>query len=271
MKKFTQINESNKSVETSTNKKDFMKNLIDESLSIENGEIKGKESLVKTLNRIMELNDSKTTIKVLENIKAMSFHTMNFEFINEAIEAEKKKMCANPKECECEEKAEKLDKEKEEKVEESINEGKTEIEIEVTVKPCEGEEGEEGEEPIEIEEPIEDEEGEKELIMDEFEDPTEEEEENMFVEESVNFMSDIHNLSKLMESLDSLNEDHLEGKNERINYILSRFTDKKVEEVVLEKISALPDYVKTADIEQTLANLSDEELEKLYFAVEKTK
>jgi len=36
----------------STNKKDFIKNLINESLSVEAGEIKGKEALSKTLFKL---------------------------------------------------------------------------------------------------------------------------------------------------------------------------------------------------------------------------
>lgn len=269
MKKFSQINESNKSVETSTNRKDFIKNLIEESLTIEDGQIKGKESLTKTINKILDINDSKTTIKVLENIKAMSFHTFNFEWINEAIVAEKKK--CDEKECKKEEKeyckecgCEPCECEKEVKesvLNESVNEEcEPKIKIEITVENPEGEEHHE-EEP-------------KELIIDEFEDPTEECEEcqDMFVEEGLNYLSDIRDLSLIMESIKSgVVESHLEDKGEQLNYILSRFTDRKVEKVVLEKLSDLPDYVKTADIEQTLKNLSDEEVKKLYLAVEKVK
>ena len=41
--------------------------------------------------------------------------------------------------------------------------------------------------------------------------------------------------------------------------------------MVLEKISEMPSYVKTADIEQTLKNLSDKEVEDLYLSIEKVK
>jgi hypothetical protein len=268
MKKFSQINESNKSVELSTNKKEFIKNLIEESLTVENGQIKGKEALTIAINKILEINDSKTVISVLENVKARSFHNFSFEWINESILEEKKKIeCASKKECECEEKAEKLEKEEEtEEVKESVlNESVNEecepkIKIEITVEDPEGEEHEEGEEILKI---------------DEFEDPKEEECEeceDMFVEEGVNYLSDIRDLSLIMESIkNGLIETKLEDKGEQLNYILSRFTDKKVEKVVLEKISEMPSYVKTADIEQTLKNLSDEEVKNLYNEVEKVK
>lgn len=262
MKKFSQINESNTTVETSTNKKEFIKNLIEESLTIENGEIKGKDTLTTAINKILEINDSKTIIRVLENVKARSFHNFSFEWINESIIEEKKKMeCTSKKECECEEKAEKLEKEnEEEKLEESLNEDcDPKVEIEITIK-TEGEE-EEKEEPK--------------LVIDEFEDPKEEECEeceDLFVEEGHIFMKDIHDLSLITESIkNGLVESHLEDKDDQLNYILSRFTDKNVEKTVLKKISDMPDYIKTADIEQTLKNLSDEEVEKLYLDVEKVK
>jgi hypothetical protein len=267
MKKFSQINESNTTVEQSTNKKDFIKNLVNETLSVENGEIKGKEALVKTLNRIIEINDSKTTISVLENVKARSFHNFSFEWINEAIVAEKKK--CDEKECEKEEcccKECNCDPCECKKVEESLNESVNEeceptVKIEISVKT---DEEEEKKDDVEI------------LKLDEFEDPCEECEEceecDDIMEERVNFLKDVDELSLIVESIkNGLVESHLDDKDDQLNYILSRFTDKKVEKVVLEKISDLPSYVKTADIEQTLKNMSDEEVEKLYLAVEKVK
>ena len=263
MKKFSQINESNNSVELSTNKKEFIKNLIEESLTIENGVITGKEALTTAINKILEINDSKTVINVLENVKARSFHNFSFEWINESILEEKKKIeCASKKECECEEKAEKLEKE-EEKIEESLNESVNEecepkIKIEITIENPEGEEHEADDEIIKL---------------DDFEDPTEECVDcEDIMEERFSFRKDINELSKLMESINNgLIESHLEDKDEQLNYILSRFTNKKVEKMVIEKISDMPSYIKTADIEQTLKNLSDEEVEKLYLSVEKVK
>jgi hypothetical protein len=103
MRKFTDLNKENLTVESSTNKKDFVTNLIEESLSVKDGEIIGKEVLSKAINRIMELNDSKTIIKVLESVKMRSFHTLNLEWINEAIVFEKKKMDEDCEDEECEE------------------------------------------------------------------------------------------------------------------------------------------------------------------------
>ncbi len=260
MKKFSQINESNKTVELSTNKKDFIKNLIEESLTVENGQIKGKEALTSAINKILEINDSKTVINVLENVKARSFHNFSFEWINESILEEKKKIeCASKKECECEEKAEKLEKEEEtEEVKESLLTeecGTGDVNIKIVMKAPE----------TDVEEEI--------VKLDEFEDPTEECEDcEDIMEERFSFRKDINELSKIMESINNgLIESHLEDKDDQLNYILSRFTDKKVEKVVLEKISELPSYVKTADIEQTLKNLSDAEVKSLYTEVEKVK
>ena len=61
------------------------------------------------------------------------------------------------------------------------------------------------------------------------------------------------------------------GKEDRLEFILSKLNDKKIEKVVLENISKLPEYVKNGDIEKTLTNLGDKEIEKLYLEVEKVK
>jgi len=438
MRKFSDINNSNETVELSTNKKDFIKNLLEESLTIVDGQIVGKDALAKTLNRIIELNDSKTIIKVLESIRMRSFHTLNLEWINEAIVLEKKKM-EKEEECDCEDEDDCEDCEDEnDEANESLNEGKDEGKY-LTKKQqklpeglkkgmiakmkkagktlddkkdddCEddkkdkkddkddkkGDKKEDkkddkslsdeekyltpkqrklpaglkagmikrmkkskktvkehyfyDDENLDTEETDEvptsrnnhkskmystfddedwydeedrqykgdfdfdfdDEEyddfktfsekhptqkwfgpndGEsmfnqykdkfgkikvrtrkEELISDEFVDPIDETEEDLFVEESVSYMNDIYDLRKIMESINNnLNETHLEDKGEQLNYILSRFTDKKVEKVVLEKIAGLPDYVKTADIQKTLTNLSDTEVKDLYLKVEKIK
>ena len=108
---------------------------------------------------------------------------------------------------------------------------------------------------------------------DDFEDSEDDEKQNnVFVEEKFTYRKDIDELSKIMETItNGLVESHLEDKADQLNYILSRFTNKKVEKVVLERISELPDYVKKADIGQTLSNMSDDEIEKLYLDVEKVK
>ena len=308
MKKFSQINESNTTVELSTNKKDFIKNLINETLTVEGGEIKGKDSLVKAINKIMEINDSKTIINVLENVKARSYRTFSFEWINEAIVAEKKKIDPDEK---CEECGEIMDectcapkeKMKKEKVLESLNEShidkldefEEEFEEEEEEEVVQHEEGDIKSDLEEIKElqleildkldgkttaddfvdPIEEEELEIQIDAQECEECEDEECqecEEMFIEESVTYLSDIHDLRRIMESMNNgLIEEKLEDKDEQLSYILSRFTNKKVEKVVLEKISDLPSYIKTANIEETLKNLSDAEVKKLYTEVEKVK
>ena len=318
MKKFSQINESNTTVELSTNKKDFINNLINESLTVEGGEIKGKDTLAKAINKILEVNDSKTVIRVLENVKARSYRTFSFEWINEAIVAEKKKIDPDEKcegcgeimaDCTCAPK----EKMKKEKVVESLNESHIDKldEFEEEHEDTEHEESEH-EEHEEIEEQHDDIKTELEEIKDiqleildkleggspadgfvdpdeddlaaqleeeeECEENCEDEEEcqecqDMFVEESASYLKDIRDLKMIMESINNglITEDHLESKDEQLDYILSRFGDKKVEKVVLENISSLPTYVKTADIEETLKNLSDVEVKKLYLEVEKVK
>jgi hypothetical protein len=97
MKKFSEVN--NQSVKTPETKKDYIKYLIDESIKLENGEIIGKDTLAKVFETILKMNDHKTTISILENVKALSKHHLNLQWINEAIENEKKKMDCKDEEC----------------------------------------------------------------------------------------------------------------------------------------------------------------------------
>lgn len=92
MKKFTNLGNNNKTTETSDNRNDFINNLIKESLSVENDKIIGIDTLSIAINKILDLNESKTTIKVLESIKVLSTRNLNLQVINESIEFEKKKM-----------------------------------------------------------------------------------------------------------------------------------------------------------------------------------
>lgn len=90
MKKFTDLNNKETKIENSRNRSEFINNLVEESLSIENGEIVGKEILIDTLKQILSANDHKTAINVLESIKTISYQgNLNFTWINEAIENEK--------------------------------------------------------------------------------------------------------------------------------------------------------------------------------------
>jgi len=92
MKKFTNLGNINKTVNLSDNRQDFIKNLIEESLTIQNGEIIGKDILSNAINKILDINESKTKISVLENIKLLSTRGLNLQLINESIELEKNNM-----------------------------------------------------------------------------------------------------------------------------------------------------------------------------------
>lgn len=93
MKKFSELNNNDKKIDQVTNKKDFISSLIEETLTIVDGEIQGKNTLVKTLNKIMEMNDSKTKIQILESVKLNAYRGgFDFNKITEAIEAEKAKL-----------------------------------------------------------------------------------------------------------------------------------------------------------------------------------
>ena len=344
MKKFTKLNESNKTVNTSTNKNDFIKNLIEETLSIDNDEIKGKDILVEAISKIIEINDSKTMISVLENVKAKSFHSFNLNWINEAITTEKNRINNSKIELITETVEEKTVEETVELITETV-EGKTETIKEVNEEIFQGDVSElddvegigdiEGIDEIDIKDAgleVEEEEeectncitkddyeigdivyvnlegptkaevtilGDEEIGLAKLDDKDEvltdddnqmvfgwkefneivekekndgfvdsvEVEDNMFLDENVNYMSDIDDLAKLMESINSeqINEEHhLETKQERIDFILLNIEKEQVKELVFN----LPDYVKTSDIDETLKNLSDNEIENLYLKVE---
>lgn len=95
MKKFTDIlsGKENEGAIQSSNKQDFIRGLVENTLTIKDGEIAGKDTLISVLNKILEMNDSKTTIKVLESIKLNAYKgNFNFKAVDEAIEIETKKL-----------------------------------------------------------------------------------------------------------------------------------------------------------------------------------
>jgi hypothetical protein len=95
MRKFSELSNTDPKVERSMDKKDYIKNLVEEALSVVDGEIVGKDTLVKTLNKIIEMNDSKTKIQVLESVKVNAYRGgFDFNKISEAIEIEKAKLNA---------------------------------------------------------------------------------------------------------------------------------------------------------------------------------
>jgi len=247
MKKFSELNNNDKTVEASTNKQDFIQNLVEESLTVVDGEIIGKDVLVQTLNRIITLNDSKTRIQVLESVKVSAYRGgFDFNKISEAIELEKQKLNA-PIEVEetveetietegdmffaqpndtivsVRESVETEETTEEETTEEVIEEGKKD-----DCKKCDDDDKEDDDGEPEIEEDDKDDEDDdtvKESI--ESEETTEEvieeaNEEDIAIKEVEFLVSDYEqeksDLTSLYENI--LNEDHLNTKKDKIKYIL---------------------------------------------------
>ena len=98
MDKFTNINNNISSPENPKNVHDAVVGAINELLTIDiKGEntdvsIQGKDEFAKLMEKLVEIQNIKTTINVLEQVKANSFRNLNLEWINEAIEFEKKKL-----------------------------------------------------------------------------------------------------------------------------------------------------------------------------------
>lgn len=91
MKKFSEMNNNNtnKTTMTSTNTNDFIANLVNETLSIKDGNIEGTSNLINTIVKLVEVNESKTIIKTLENVKVKSFKHFDMNWINESINSQK--------------------------------------------------------------------------------------------------------------------------------------------------------------------------------------
>lgn len=285
MKKFSELsNNTDNVVESATNKQDFIKNLVEESLTVIEGEIIGKDVLVKTLNKIIEMNDSKTKIEVLESVRVQSYRGgFDFKLISEAIETEKYKI-NNPV---VEEAVEEAVEEELEMIQESVE---TEevieeevIEEEVIEESAETEEETE-EEIIEeakkdkcdvckecgekcddckcekcdcdddkVDESVETEESEEEEVIEETveEEIIEESNEDSAVEEvdyiTSDYMREKSDLTSLYENI--LNEDHLNTKKEKVEYVLANSD--------LDKDSGLKK-------KEELENMSDKELDAAY-------
>lgn len=265
MEKFTNLNNKNKKVETSDNRKDFIKNLVNETLSVQDGEIKGKDILISAINKIMDLNESKTTIKILENVKAISAHTFNFNLINEAIQSEKIRM-------------------------EQINNDTVEVELPSTeaeliseskkcdeCKPecdCEDDKIIDGDDDDKIEKKKKDDEYEEEEeteVVEKVENIVEKVDTMVYMSGYDNPLMDIDRLTTIMNAINgNVNEEHhLDTKEERIGFILEMMGKDDGKKVIMDYISELPSYIKTSDIEQTINELSDKEVEELYKKLEK--
>lgn len=130
MKKFSEFNNRNNKIEESVSKKEFINKLVDDMITVNNGIINGKEELKEALNKIILMNDYKTTINVLENIKVITYKNgLNLTWLNETIENEKNKLNNivlekyNDDSCDIKsEEDEELEKDEEEKEDEEIKE-----------------------------------------------------------------------------------------------------------------------------------------------------
>ena len=91
MKKFSELNNdnTNKSALTSNNTNDFIKNLVNESLTVEDGNINGKDELVNTLVKMFNMNENKAVLKTLESVKLNSYKHLNMTWINESIDTQR--------------------------------------------------------------------------------------------------------------------------------------------------------------------------------------
>jgi hypothetical protein len=278
MKKFSELSKKDHTVESSTNKKDFIKNLVEETLKVVDGEIVGKDTLVKTLNKIVEMNDSKTKIKVLESVKINAYRGgFDFNLITKAIEDEKARL-NNPLEEEKEERdiyfAQPNDRivsvseSKDEEIEEELEEVEEELEeleeVEELEKEVE-EEKEESEKMADMAEDLED-------MADELKDMAkDEEEESEETEEELE-----EELEELEESKKEKDEDCVEEKDEEkcedCDDDEDDMEDKKVKESTRYKLKSgrLFDVKSDGTIidTETGEEANDIELEQLEEAVE---
>jgi len=259
MKKFSSLNESKSTNIEKTDRDDIIKNIINECLSIDNGKIVGQENLLDALNKVIKINECKTTIKTLENIKVLSRHSFSFQAINEAIESEKRNINFI-----ITEKVVKIEETQEDV--ELINESKKcEDCDDIETEECEDNEGEDCKDS-------------KEKVTKK--DKPEEEDDTEVVEKVGNdvhipdynngSMKDILELSSLMEKIkNSVNEEHhLVSKNERVKFIMEHINKRGVKTVVLNYIKNHPIYIDSNDIEETLNKLNDKQIEEIYLKVE---
>jgi hypothetical protein len=288
MKKFTEIGNKNMTTESSNNKIDFIKNVIEESISIENGEIKGKDVLLKTIQSILSLNESKIIINVLETIKANSYKYLNLEWINEAIENQKeiiKNFSVKKEEVEIVEIVNEA-KERNENIDEKnkvislYKKGKSQSEIATLTginidkvikytdhlghyvgnnKYEDDRLGDDASSKQYYDKTIESKKDDEEPITEKISGKV-----NMTEDY---FQTEMSELSKLMESIKLNEEHHLDTKEEKIKFIIDNIDKKK--DVITKALSKLPSYVKDADIKETLNNMTDKEVNDLYLEIEK--
>jgi len=255
MKKFTELNNINKTVESSDNKQDFIKNLIEETLSIENNEIKGKDVLYTAFETILNMNEAKTKVGVLESVKTNSMKHLNMMWINESIETEKKKL-SNP---------ELFKKVEEVKQVEIVNENIEEVKDDIITE--------------EVNDKIVFVDGNDAAQHSNKPSATVEEDYNAIMGRFSNrvsvsedkFATEMEGLTELFNQINKnkfVNEEHhLQTREEKVSYILDHLFEERA--TVIKFVAKLPNYVKDADLQDTIDQLSDSEVDALYKEIEK--
>ncbi|MFA5586101.1 MAG: hypothetical protein WDA02_06085 [Saccharofermentanales bacterium] len=98
------------------------------------------------------------------------------------------------------------------------------------------------------------------------------------IEETLNKLNDkqvediylkVEEVPSVIKVLDvPIKEHHLDSREDRVNFILDALDNPKVKGKIIEYISKIPSYVKTSDIDLTIHELNDAEVEELYLLIE---
>lgn len=89
MRKFTDLSSNKNNKETVKTTRQLIESVIDETLDIKDGNIDGKTTLVDVLEKMFNMNSIKTSIKVLENVKSLTYKGLDIKMLNEAIDYHK--------------------------------------------------------------------------------------------------------------------------------------------------------------------------------------
>lgn len=90
MEKFTKMNNTN--VVTPETKSDIIKMIIAESIKVENGVIVGVDKLTENIDKLIQISESKATIKAYESVKHNTMKSLDMNWIGESIDNERAKI-----------------------------------------------------------------------------------------------------------------------------------------------------------------------------------
>ena len=262
MKKFSSLNQTNRIISEPDSRIEIIKNIIRESITINNGKIVGAEQLSETIDKMFQINECKTTINTLEQVKIMSRHNFSFQMINESIELQKNRIESIINgQYEIIEEAKKCDNE----------DCKTNNEEDLDM---DGEEDMDGEDCVgknnndkynkKIKKYQDNDEGDD--IPDEETEIVEKHKNDVFVTSYDEPLKDIYNLRNIISKINE--EHHLSSKEDRIEFIMKNLEIRGVKDIVFNFIKNSPIYVETTDIRETLMDLDDEQIEQIYLKVE---